>query len=331
MFAASACALAPPDRRPATADVPGHPPNAHSIALYQFVGSLQCGLHGEGVVGLLEVAFRNPVLRHERRLDALGFRRVVRVGGNQWIAVDVNFLEDLAVQLIQFAHAVQRVVQPRQGTMACVPHHMNARKADVGRLGLLPRFDQGVDRIAVRAGVPEKLQHLDLPGGDRRRLSRYDPRVVDTFLPQRRPTQRGGGCRGCRGRNRRGDRRQQRVVRAAVSGYVLDGLGTVFIHASELRRQVSRLLSGFLLTGGLRSRRRRGGCNTGGRALIRGLLFAASGQRERQSGAQGQLSKAHGQRRPCKYDARLRMSSGDRRLAMVCMMPFGPVGRAPEA
>ena len=80
-------------------------------------------------------------------------------------AVDVYFLEYLAVQLVELAEALQRVKQTRQRAMALVPGHRHPREADVGRLGLLPRLDQRVERVAMRTGVPEELQHLDLSGG----------------------------------------------------------------------------------------------------------------------------------------------------------------------
>jgi hypothetical protein len=123
-------------------------------------------------------------------------------------------------------------------------------------------------------------------------------------------------------------------VHTAVAGHILDGLGTILVQACDFRRLIGRLLGRLLLRG---AATRRYGCgrrcrSARGRTLIHGLLLAAPSQgRQRQREAQRRIATAHAQRMPCRYDARLRMSSGDRRLAMVSMMPFGPVARAPDA
>ena len=47
---------------------------------------------------------------------------------DQRIAVDMNFFEYFAVQLIQLAHAFERVVEPRQCAVAFIPLHGTREK-----------------------------------------------------------------------------------------------------------------------------------------------------------------------------------------------------------
>ena len=68
------------------------------------------------MVGGLEGRFADAVLDDEGRLNALRLRIVV-AEVDQGVVVDVNFLEDRAVQLIQLAHAIQSVEEPRQCPM----------------------------------------------------------------------------------------------------------------------------------------------------------------------------------------------------------------------
>ena len=184
----------------------------------------------------------------------------------------------------------------------------------------------------MRTGVPEELQHLDLARGNRGRLSRHDARVVDAFLPQCGPVGVAADAVGRRRGDRRGDRRQQRIVRAAVARDFLDGFRAVFVHAGDCRRQVGCRLGRLLA-----ERRRRGGAALGAGAVAGAVAGGARSRRipacRRPSAASARqassrdIAKPHVSECPCRYEARLRMSSGDRRLAMVCMMPFGP-GRA---
>src|ERR1035441_1619630 len=213
-----------------------------AVALHQLIGSLQGGLYGKRVVCLLEVLFGNAEFLDVRGLQSLRCRHVVRVAGYQGIPIDMDLLEYLAVQLVELAEALQRVIHTCQRTVTLAPGHGYPREADVRRLALLPRFDRGVDRVAMRARVPEEFQHLDLTRGDRRRLRRHEPRVVDALLPQRRRGQAGRRRRRCGWRPPPGNRGQNRIAGAAVAGRILDGRGSVFIRSgkvSGLRRLLS--------------------------------------------------------------------------------------------
>ena len=96
------------------------------------------------------------------------------------------------MQLIELAHTLKGIMKTRQRALAIVPHGGHRNESNVGRLGLLPRLDQGVDRIAMRTGVPEEFQHLNLAGRNRCGLRWYKPSVVDAFSPRAGSDGRGG-------------------------------------------------------------------------------------------------------------------------------------------
>src|SRR5271169_1358321 len=97
----------------------------------------------------------------------------------------MNFLEHIAVQLVELAQALQRVIEARQRAVSLIPRDRHAREADERRLALSPGLDQWIHRVAMRAGIPEELQDFDLPGGHLSGLCRHDPRVVGPLLPRR--------------------------------------------------------------------------------------------------------------------------------------------------
>ena len=75
-------------------------------------------LDGHGVIGLVERPLGDAEFLRERGLHALVCGLVGRIGGDQRIAVDVNFLEHRAVQLVEFAEAFQGVVTAAPGSGA---------------------------------------------------------------------------------------------------------------------------------------------------------------------------------------------------------------------
>src|SRR6202035_1164064 len=153
--------------------------------------------HGEGLTGFLERVFGYSEFFQESGLKLQRTGGVVWICCDQGIAVGVYLLEDFTMQLVELAQALQGVIEACGRSMSFAPHHGHARERDVGRLGLLPRLDQRVDRIAVRAAIPEKLEDLDLARWNRSRLTGNQARVIDAFLPQGRRC--GSGCgRGVR-------------------------------------------------------------------------------------------------------------------------------------
>ena len=256
--------------------------------------------------------------------------------GDQRVAVDVDFLEHLAVQLVELAQALERVEQTRQRAVAFAPGDRHAREADVRGLGLLPRLDQRIERIAMRAGVPEELQHLDLPRGHGGRLRRHDARVVDALLPQRRRAEVGrarppaspprpsrrpppaAGC-GCRCR---------RSLSSTVSEPSSFGRSTC---------AAARPLDRGCLGRPPRRRRapRAGGCGSRQLRPARAHPPIAACRRRRARGSAQQEQRPVASARIVsevleRRRRRLRMSSADSRLAMVGMMPPGPAGARPR-
>jgi len=77
---------------------PRHPVDA--VALDELVPVLKRRLHGEGMVGLLELVLRDAELDRKGGLDLLGLDAVARVRRHQGIPALVDLLEDFLVNLI---------------------------------------------------------------------------------------------------------------------------------------------------------------------------------------------------------------------------------------
>ena len=93
-----------------------------------------------------------------------------------------------------------------------------------------------IDCVAMRAGIPEKLQHFDLPGGQQQWAA--PARFACNSTPSCQSVGAASVCADGRRRRRghgRSDRREQRVVSAAVAGRILDRFRAVLIRSTGHR------------------------------------------------------------------------------------------------
>ncbi len=127
------------------------------------VARLRLGGGGEGVEVLHELGLVHT-LRGDPVEDGLGFL--------QALALDVDGIEHLGVQLLDQAHRFQGVEEALLGCEAAMERDRHASEQYVLGQVLHPGFQRGFEGVAVRAVVPEEFDHLDLAGRclDRRRL-----------------------------------------------------------------------------------------------------------------------------------------------------------------
>ena len=74
-------------------------------------------------------------------------------------------VEEGTVQLVEQAERLEGVEDGGVVGPALVEHRGNAAEFDILRQRLQPRFDLGLEVVAVNAAVPEELEHLDLVRG----------------------------------------------------------------------------------------------------------------------------------------------------------------------
>ncbi|MPM31711.1 hypothetical protein SDC9_78268 [bioreactor metagenome] len=107
----------------------------------------------EGVVGFLELGNVHALLADPFEDQLVLVQRQ---------AFHVHGAEHGGVQLGQQLHGFEREVQLLLRHEAGIEGHGHAANRHVGRGALHPGFERGLKGVAVRAAVPEELDHLDL-------------------------------------------------------------------------------------------------------------------------------------------------------------------------
>ena len=164
----------------------GQIPVGEVAALHAHRGNAVDAVRGRDQPGLLGLrAHRRRVVDgHELdRVEVVGERE----GGHVFRHAKAHALlmdraEDLAVQLRQQADGVERVEKAllRAERLLAEPHR-HAAKGDVGGKLLAPGIERRLEGVAVRALVPEELDHLDLAGRCRARHRIRQSQVVRAF------------------------------------------------------------------------------------------------------------------------------------------------------
>src|SRR3989440_7445311 len=80
-------------------------------------------------------------------------------------ALLVNGVEQRPVQPLELSDGLQRVENPGIDRPVVVQNSRQALELHVARQSLRPGFEVGLQRVAVRAAVPEELEHFDLARG----------------------------------------------------------------------------------------------------------------------------------------------------------------------
>src|SRR3989475_536730 len=80
-------------------------------------------------------------------------------------ALLVDGVEQRSVQPFELSDGLQRVENPRIDGPVVVQNSRQALELHVARQSLRPGFEVGLQRVAVRAAVPEKFEHFDLARG----------------------------------------------------------------------------------------------------------------------------------------------------------------------
>src|SRR3990167_1017179 len=127
----------------------------HAVLLREFLGLFDLALDSERVEGRQELVL----------VDTLSSNKVshfVRFG--QALALFLDRFEDGVVDLVLNTHGFQGQEQLAVGVPWATEHGGNATEGNV--LGQLfsPWVDSRLERVAMRATVPEQLHHLDLAG-----------------------------------------------------------------------------------------------------------------------------------------------------------------------
>jgi len=109
-------------------------------------------------------------------------------------------IENARVHAINFAHRFQRVIQADAADVTVDAVDRNAPELDVRRLLFDPGRQRCVEVEAMRTGVGEKFQHLDLAVVFHRlrRAERYDRLLGEHGAGKQR-----GGCQGKKGNQAR--------------------------------------------------------------------------------------------------------------------------------
>ncbi|KGC57480.1 hypothetical protein DM47_2385 [Burkholderia mallei] len=133
------------------------------VVLQQLGRLLHLALHAERVVRIEELLLVDALRREE-------------VGLCLWRQQVVLFLVDRVEHggrhLLGDAERRERIEQLRVRDEIVAERHRHALERDLVALLLHPGLDRRLELVAVRAAVPEELDHLDLAGGRGHRLRR---------------------------------------------------------------------------------------------------------------------------------------------------------------
>src|SRR5438876_2875413 len=97
-----------------------------------------------------------------------------------YAALLMDGVEQGSMQPIELSDGLQRVENPGIDRPVVAQNSRQALELHVARQSLHPGFEVGLERVAVRAAVPEELEHLDLARG-LDGLGRVQFDVIDAF------------------------------------------------------------------------------------------------------------------------------------------------------
>src|SRR5204862_1409475 len=97
-----------------------------------------------------------------------------------YAALLMDGVEQGSMQPLELSDGLQREENPGIDRPVVVQNSRQAPELDVARQSLRPGFEVGLERVAVRAAVPEKLEHFDL-ARSLDGLGRLQFDVIDAF------------------------------------------------------------------------------------------------------------------------------------------------------